>query len=179
VGFFSKVTGSDARYAKYRKAAESALVLVEEQAKSIRLDFKEIMDSENGWPHLRLTSFIVGYVGVLVENTPFMKIRGYKSMEICKAVMDLLGSKGYKEYDFNYLTREKLVELVEDEKFSIMETILSECSFYHGGMHVATRMRMNDDINTIYNLSIFLRTLKKEDGSYMDGSSNYEMQEDK
>ena len=39
-------------------------------------------------------------------------------------------------------------------------------------MHVATRIKMNDDINAKLNLTIFLDTLESADGHYVNGVSN-------
>ncbi len=183
MGFFSKITGADARRSKYRKAAELAFKLVQDHSKSIEMNLEEVMSSGNGTiPHLRLESFVFGFISVLVEDTHVYELIGYKSISISKVVVDFLKSKGYQSHDFNWMIGEyakKLSQNNDKDSLGKFKIIVRECSFVSGGMKVAASMRINNDVSTLSNLSIFLRTMKEKDGAYdMEGFSNYETVKD-
>lgn len=179
MGFLSKITGVDARNSKYRDATELAMKIVQDHSKSIGLNFEEIMSPGDGTiPHLRLESFIFGFVSMYVESSHVKELIGYKSIAISKTVMDFLESKGYQGHDFNWMMGEyakKLFQNKDKKSLGKLKIVIRECSFVSGGMRVATSMRMNNDASISSNLSIFLRTMKKRDGEYdMEGVSNYE-----
>ena len=171
MGIFGKTSGTNERYSKYKSIADIAMQLVKEQANNLDRNFEEIMTS--GSPKrqsLRLSSFLAGFVGIAAENKEFPHMAGWASggrlKELSDAIQEVIADNQYLPWDLDYHF------FHNNRKKKSKPQIKINLSFYHGGMHVATRIKMNDDINAKFNLTIFLDTLESADGHYVNGVSN-------
>lgn len=173
MGIFSKVSGADARFNKYKLSALNILNLVKAQAEALDRDFKSIMLEANGekdfYKSIKLYAFIAGAVMELQENKGLMEVRGWKIITLSKALEEIMLENGHKEWDLHFfLTSGDKVLNTEAKAIYFFKHL----SCWQGGRSVAIRIKQNDDINSRFNTTIFLDTLEAEDGHYADYVSN-------
>ena len=119
---------------------------------------------------LRLSAFLVGYVGKVVHNSTIPDMigwwKGAKIDTANRAIQEVMTENGYKACNLEILY----------EKFHKNHTLLSnttkdDISFHQGGV-IAANLSLKVDIpNFEYNLTIFLDTLEASDGHYAGGVS--------
>ena len=169
MGIFGKTSGANERYSKYKSTADIAMQLVKEHANNLDRNFEEIMNlSSYSFQSLRLSSFLAGAVGDAVENKDILEMRNWKFITLNRAIEDVMTENGYKPWNLEYIFRKG----AEDFSPKVLEHFAKETSFYHGGRIIAYRLRINDEMNVKFNLTIFLDTLEAKDGYYVDGVSN-------
>tara|TARA_B100000795_G_C22720316_1_gene407151 strand:- start:92 stop:616 length:525 start_codon:yes stop_codon:yes gene_type:complete len=170
MGFFGNTSGVNERYSKYKSSADMIMQLTKDHADNLDRNFEETMAS--GIPSvqsLRLSSFLAGFVGIAVENKEFPQMAGWASggrlKELSNVIQDTIVENTYLPWDLDYHFFH-----INDKKSHPHVKI--NLSFYQGGVIVANRLKMNDDVNALFNLTIFLDTLESADGHYVDGVSN-------
>ena len=154
MGFFGNASGANERYSKYKTIADMAMQLVKEHAKNLDRNFLEIMTSGNPkLQSLRLSSFIAGFVGIAAENKEFPHMAGWanggRRKELSNVIHDVITENKYVPWDLDYHF------LYNNGGKKSKPLIKINLSFYQGGVIVANRVKMNDDINTKFNLTIF------------------------
>tara|TARA_B100000795_G_C22732080_1_gene411783 strand:- start:68 stop:1129 length:1062 start_codon:yes stop_codon:yes gene_type:complete len=150
--------------------AKLGLFAVRERAKSLGRNFEEIMNINTDVQSLRLSAFLVGYVGKVVHNSTIPDMigwwKGAKIDTANRAIQEVMTENGYKACNLEILY----------EKFHKNHTLLSnttkdDISFHQGGV-IAANLSLKVDIpNFEYNLTIFLDTLEASDGHYAGGVS--------
>ena len=173
MGIFSKISGVDARFNKYKLSALDILNLVKAQAEALNRDFENIMSKENGeidsYKSLKLTAFIAGAVIELQENKGLTEVRAWKIMILSNVLKEIMITNNYYDWDLHYFLTSGDKVLNTEAK---MMYFLKRFSCWQGGRSVAIRIKQNDDINARFNTTIFLDTLEADDGHYADYVSN-------
>ena len=172
MGIFSKISGVDARFKKYKQRALNILEIVRSQAEEADRDFENIMSKENGKhdteKSLKLTAFLAGAVIEFEENKELQEVRGWKIITLSDALDEVMSENGYHEWGIHGLLMKNPVINTKKRFLWFFKQI--SCS--HGGRLVAIRIKNNDDINARLNITIFLDTLEALDGYYADFKSN-------
>ena len=168
MGIFSKISGVDARFKKYKQRALNILEIVRSQAEEDDRDFENIMskigehDSSLEDQSLKLSVFLAGAVAEFEENKELMNIKGWKLLTLSNAVADVIHENEYYKWDLEWLLLSYLKKMDNE---SIL-WYLKKISYSHGGKLVAMGINNNDDIHTKLNISIFLDILEEGDGYY-------------
>ena len=167
MGIFGKISGTDKRYSKYKHRAEVMLKLVFEHANNLERDFYNIMSIEanKAATSLKLTGFLAGAVAEFEENKGFFDIRGWKIMTLDKAIGDVMKENGFSSVDLHYYFHSHSKEKFKDNE-PLLIAFLKHFSCHQGGRSVSIRLKDNDDINALLNLTIFLDTLEASDRCY-------------
>ena len=171
MGIFGNTSAANERYSKYKRLADMAMELVKEHSKNLDRNFSDIMTSGNPkLKSLRLSSFIAGFVGITAENKEFPLMAGWASggrlKELSDVIQDVMIENEFPNWDLDY-------HFFHNNRGKKAKPIIKiNLSFYQGGVIVANRIKMNDDINAKFNLTIFLDTLESAEGHYIDGVSN-------
>ena len=171
MGIFGNSSAANERYSKYKRLADRAMELVKEHSKNLDRNFSDIMTSgASKRQSLRLSSFIAGFVGIAAENKVFPEMAGWTSggrlKELSDVIQDVMIENEYPNWDLDYHF------FHNNSGIKAKPHIKTNLSFYQGGVIVANRIKMNDEINATFNLTIFLDTLESEDGHYVNGVSN-------
>ena len=173
MGIFSKISGVDARFNKYKLSALNILNLVKAQAEALDRDFESIMLKENGekdfYKSIKLYAFLAGAVMELQENKGLMEVRGWKIITLSKGLEEIMLENAHKEWDLHFFLTSGDKVLNTAAK---MIYLFKHLSCWQGGRSVAIRIKQNDDINARFNTTIFLNTLEADDGHYADYVSN-------
>ena len=168
MGIFSKISGVDARFKKYKQRALNILEIVRSRAEEDERDFENIMlgksKGEEGdkVQSLKLSVFLAGAVAEFEENKELMNIKGWKLLTLSNAVADVIHENEYYKWDLEWLLLSYLKKMDNE---SIL-WYLKKISYSHGGKLVAMGINNNDDIHTKLNISIFLDILEEGDGYY-------------
>ena len=165
MGFFSKISGVDARFKKYKQRALNILELVRSQAKAVDRDFENIVSKDDSSKSLKLTAFLAGAIAEFEENKELQEIRGWKIITLSNALEEVMSENGYKNWALHSLLMSGNKILKTNRLFF---WFLKQLSCSHGVRSVAIRIKNNDDINARLNIVIFLDTLEEEDGYYAD-----------
>ena len=175
MGIFSKISGVDARFKKYKQRALNILEIVRSQAEEADRDFENIMskigehDSSLEDQSLKLSIFLAGAVAEFEENKELMNIKGWKLLTLSNAVGDVIHENEYYKWDLEWLLLSFVKQL--DHKETLL--YLKRISYSHGGRLVAMGISNNDDIHTRLNISIFLDILEEGDGYYADFQADH------
>ena len=170
MGIFSKISGVDARFKKYKQRALNILEIVRSQAEEDDRDFENIMCKINVSEDqsLKLSIFLAGAVAEFEENKELQEVRGWKIITLSDALDEVMSENGYHEWGIHGLLMKNPVINTKKRFLWFFKQI--SCS--HGGRLVAIRIKNNDDINARLNITIFLDTLEALDGYYADFKSN-------
>jgi hypothetical protein len=170
MGIFSKISGVDARFKKYKQRALNILEIVRFGAEEDERDFENIMlgksKGEEGdkVQSLKLSIFLAGAVAESEENKELMNIKGWKLLTLSNAIADVIHENEYYKWDLEWLLLSYLKKIDNE---SIL-WYLKKISYSHGGRLVAMGIDIGDDYHKKLNISIFLDTLEEGDGYYAD-----------
>ena len=150
--------------------AKLGLFAVEERAKDLGRNFKEIMNIDKDVQSLRLSAFLAGFVGKVVHDSIMPDMigwwKGAKIDTANRAIQEVMTDNGYRIWNL-----EKLYENYYKKPDRVPNDIKNDISFHQAGVIAANRALKVDTPNFEYNLTIFLDTLVAADGHYVDGVS--------
>lgn len=176
MGIFSTVSGTDARYSKYRKTADLALQELIVHSHNTGKDFEKIMSlKDNMEPDIRICAYLVGYIAVTFESTGYHHVKVYKKYTIARAAKDAVDAIGYKGIDMDIVYTRMLPELTKEDKSGTMvDYIAHQTTFSVPGSVVAQFMMIGNKKDALFNMTICLDTMMMESPAYdANGHSNH------